>query len=605
MTFTFPVRAGRLRCGRRANGLASAAAAALLTAGPAVAGEDGFGQVIVFGDSISDSGSYAAQAPAGAGRFTTNPDPVWVEVLSRVYGVDLKSHAAGGANYAEGGARVAATRPPGPGGVTRTPVTQQIDRHLAKSPTFAPDSLVILQGGGNDVFFTQSNGLDFTEGDLRVLDTAARDLAIQAERLQAAGARTIVTTSVPKFEVFNSRYEAELAARPVNLLYVDVAALISEIEASPATYGIVNIKDPACRGRFVQSFDCLPSDLVAPDANRTYLFADGVHFTGAVHEMQARLVQSMLRAPGEISQLPYLAQADARAQAAILSSQFAGDRPDAGAWQVFGRFELDDLQIGSDSSYRSGLRGDGHRLAVGADYGLDPTASVGGVLSLSDGDAQFGDKRAAFGVRSLGVGAFARRTFGSVEARVTAGYQRTDFDDVTRTVILGPTLREEVGDTEAKVLSLGLEAQGDVVRGPLRLSPLAGLRYEKVRVDGYAEAGDRSSQMTFGRQTVETLTASLGAELSVQAGAGLRPYVRASYEVDLLDQDRRITVTPSGAPVPFTTSAFKPGGDYVAYDVGLDAALGGRAIATLGVRGVAGQDEFERTTGFVGLRMAF
>lgn len=590
---------------QRTGWLSAAGAAAMLAAvSPAAAGDDGYGQLIVFGDSISDSGSYAALAPAGAGRFTTNPDAVWVELVAAGVGLDLASHAAGGTNYAEGGARVSTPRPGGPGGLTRTPVSEQIDRRLAAEPAFSSDSLVIVQGGGNDVFFTQSNGVDFTEADLRVLDTAANDLAEQLQRLHAAGAQTIVTTSVPRFEVFNSRYEAAITAAGVNVLYVDVAGLIAEIEASPQDYGLVNITDPACRGRFVQSFDCLPEDYVAPDANRTYLFADGVHFTGVVHEMQAELVLAALRAPQMISQLPYVAQADARAQAAVLSRRFSAVSPPAGGWQVFGRVEADEFET-DGASHRPGLDAGGGRLTFGADYGLGETASVGAVLSLGEGDGDFGDQYGRFDLRSVGAGVFARRAIGPIEAQISAAYHKANFDDVTRIVSIGVTPREEVGDTDAKVLSLAAEAQGDVIRGPLRVRPLAGLRYEKVRLDGYAEAGERSSRMVFEAQTVETLTVALGAELSVDAGEGLRPYLRATYEVDVLDQDHRITVTPQGAPVPFTTAAYQPGADYLAYDVGLEADLGPRAVAIAGVRGVTANSELSTTAGFVGVRLAF
>lgn len=588
---------------RRLSLAAAAATSALCAAAPA-ASQDAYREVVVFGDSISDSGSYAALAPKGAGKFTTNPSLVWVEHIALRLGLDLASHAAGGSNHAEGGARVAVTRPESPPGVTRTPVTKQIDRHLAKSPFFAPDSLVIIQGGGNDVFATQSNGLDFTDADLKVLDVAAHDLAAQVGRLRDAGAKTIITTSVPKFEVFNTRYEAALAAADLNVLYVDVAALIAEIEASPSTYGIVNTKDPACRGRFVQSFDCLPSDYVTPDAHLTYLYADGVHFTGVVHAMQADLVLATLRAPAQVSQLPYLAQADARAQAAVVTRHLAQGRPMPGQWRVFGAYELEEFDI-DGAPHRPRLRADGERLAVGADLGLGGSASLGGVLSVSSGNGDLGFASSPFDVRSAGLGLFARRTFGPVEARVTAGYQKTDFDDVTRAMVLGTTRREEVGDTAAKVLSLGLEAQGEVGRGPLRLRPLAGLRYEKVTVDAYAEAGDRSSQMRFDRQTVETLTASLGGELSLQTAWGLRPYVRASYDIDLLDQDRWITVTPNGAPVPFTTAAYAPGRAHVTYEGGVDVALGDRSQVALGVRGLAGDEDLARTTGFVGVRLSF
>src|SRR4051794_30215875 len=84
-----------------------------------------FSNVIVFGDSLSDAGYFRpfllglglpAPLVATLGRFTTNPGPVWSEVVSSYYGVKPGASNAGGLIFAQGGARVAlpsASTPPG------------------------------------------------------------------------------------------------------------------------------------------------------------------------------------------------------------------------------------------------------------------------------------------------------------------------------------------------------------------------------------------------------------------------------------------------------------------------------------------------------------
>lgn len=52
-------------------------------------------RVIVFGYSISDGGAYADRAPAGAGRFTTNPHPVWVGIIAVGFELDGPRAARG------------------------------------------------------------------------------------------------------------------------------------------------------------------------------------------------------------------------------------------------------------------------------------------------------------------------------------------------------------------------------------------------------------------------------------------------------------------------------------------------------------------------------
>src|SRR5690349_9927245 len=75
-------------------------------------------QVVSFGDSLSDVGTYAPIAGAvGGGRFTTNPGQVWAQDVAQYYGdtlsaaftIDLAHElkAQSGLGYAQGGATVA------------------------------------------------------------------------------------------------------------------------------------------------------------------------------------------------------------------------------------------------------------------------------------------------------------------------------------------------------------------------------------------------------------------------------------------------------------------------------------------------------------------
>lgn len=75
-------------------------------------------QIVSFGDSLSDVGTYAPLASAvGGGRFTTNPGQVWSQNVAQYYGDTLKAAytidithkltAQGGLGYSEGGATVA------------------------------------------------------------------------------------------------------------------------------------------------------------------------------------------------------------------------------------------------------------------------------------------------------------------------------------------------------------------------------------------------------------------------------------------------------------------------------------------------------------------
>ena len=55
-------------------------------------------QVVSFGDSLSDVGTYAPviQSSFGGGRFTTNPGEVWTQKVAEYYGDTLKPAYLGG-----------------------------------------------------------------------------------------------------------------------------------------------------------------------------------------------------------------------------------------------------------------------------------------------------------------------------------------------------------------------------------------------------------------------------------------------------------------------------------------------------------------------------
>lgn len=158
-----------------------------------------FSQMITFGDSLSDVGTYkvGAIAAVGGGQFTVNSATAknWTELLAAKYGLPAPCAAQTGfaslipgfpgaatanistcRNYAQGSGRV--TNPFGPNskaiqdavaagpgglaaagaaaplGLTALPVFNQINNHLAVAPggVFSPRELVVILAGGNDVF---------------------------------------------------------------------------------------------------------------------------------------------------------------------------------------------------------------------------------------------------------------------------------------------------------------------------------------------------------------------------------------------------------------------------------------------------------------------
>lgn len=184
-----------------------------------------FSNMVSFGDSLSDVGSYAVGtvAAAGGGKFTINGNNTakspaltgrnWTELMAAQFGLPAPCAAqtgldgdatlgfavavtnhAGCYSYAQGGARV--SNPVGPGhkltgsplGMLTVPVVTQVGNHLAKTGgTFSGTEVVFVTAGGNDALALL--------GQLTADATAAGQVAGATEGARV-GAQTYITTLV-------------------------------------------------------------------------------------------------------------------------------------------------------------------------------------------------------------------------------------------------------------------------------------------------------------------------------------------------------------------------------------------------------------------------
>lgn len=204
-----------------------------------------YSSLVVFGDSLSDVGSYRTPGVAaiGGGEYTVNGahGAIWVESLARELGVAKPCPAqtgleasgplaflaaptenhAGCLGYAQGGARV--TNPIGVAnkallglgsssgyvGQLTDPVVDQIARHLAASGgSFDGRELVTVLAGANDLFMQLATlqGTIAAGGDPNAAATAAATAMGQAgaelagyvrQRILAHGARHVVVVNLP------------------------------------------------------------------------------------------------------------------------------------------------------------------------------------------------------------------------------------------------------------------------------------------------------------------------------------------------------------------------------------------------------------------------
>ncbi|MGU7781609.1 SGNH/GDSL hydrolase family protein [Burkholderia sp. PU8-34] len=181
-------------------------------------------QIVSFGDSLSDAGTYSQILLGfGGGRFTTNPGQVWPQLVATYYGDTLQPanqggfgvplQATGGLGYAQGGARV--TQQPGIGHAdasvpnsdyaqaTTMPIADQLKQYLTQHGSFNAGQIVLLNGGANDIFYqaqvaqAQGNTPAAQLAAAQAIGLAAQQYAGIVQQIVAAGGTHVFVSNMP------------------------------------------------------------------------------------------------------------------------------------------------------------------------------------------------------------------------------------------------------------------------------------------------------------------------------------------------------------------------------------------------------------------------
>jgi outer membrane lipase/esterase len=589
-----------------------------------------FSGVYVFGDSLSDAGYYRSTflaslglpAPvlAGLGRYTTNPGPVFSELLTQYYGfTPAPSNLAGGNIFAQGGARVTLPSPVPltPPGVPQRSVTAQIDEFLARNNGAAdPNGLYTVWVGANDIFANlgafQAGAITQAQLQTNVLGAAAAEIP-QIGRLQAAGARYIVVFGLPDIGAapafvsadaatrgavtqlsagYNTTLFSGLAGAGVRVIPVDAFSLLNEIRANPSAYGFTNVTSPAC-GPFppittttVSSQFCLiGTNLVAPNAQLTYLFADGVHPTTAGHAIIAQLVESMIEGPTAYS---LLAEAPLRSRAGhvrtLEDGLLTGGLSDIGRMTVFatanrGNFDLDQ---GADSSNKAG--------SIGVTARVSEAVTLGVAIGKSTSDGSFGRDIGGYRSSETVLSAFASARWGGFYGLGIVSIADISFTGVSRNIVLGSSVRSATARPEGSNASAYFNVGYDFPIGALRIGPTVSVTAQNVEVNQFDEADAGSANLRIGAQQRRSEVWSAGVHASMALGRWT-PWVRITADRERRDQARVVTATPLSiaSQNSYDVPALAPDKSFMTGAIGIRGTLMDRVGLSLAYFKVSGR----------------
>jgi outer membrane lipase/esterase len=562
--------------------------------------------------------------PPGTGEFTTNPGPIWAEVIAQRFGSTATPANQGGNDFAEGGARV--TQLPGvpasPPTGTATPVSVQVQNFLSRGAV-NPRALYSVWAGADDLFFqlglAQAGVISAADVQTN-LATAATQLVQQVGILNAAGARYIMVFNMPDVgstpfgrssgqagtitalsSFFNTTLSSGLDALHVDVIRLNVFSLLNEVIADPATYGFTNASSPACT---VPSLLCTSSTLVAPNAAQTYLFADSVHPTTATHQLIADYAASVLEAPQQIG---LLANAPLQAEQAnfraiddrmwsTLNAPRAQNKFDAYAVYDYGNYDRSgDFGGGSDHM---------NTVTLGGDTKLSEHMVAGMAFGYSDDKASFGNSGGGFKLNEASITAYAGYGQGPWYAGASVGAGDLDYRNIHRTFALGAATRTESGDTHgtnvtARILGgYWFNSSSNWLHGPF-----ARLTYQQNKIYAWSEEGTSSTAMSFGHQQVESLASSIGWQASGAFG-WLQPFARVTWEKEYDNGERTVRAgLVSTGGISFGLPALRPDDSYALFDIGASADLGNKLVGFASINATAGKSDGNYQAVTVGVRL--
>ena len=603
-------------------------ALALALGGATAAQAQTFSGVITFGDSLSDAGNVALVdgnplTPAGA-SFTTNPDPVYAQIVAAAFGFSGANSLSGGTNYAYGGACVRGnsltfTCGLSPGSFS---LTTQLGGYLAGHGGVAdPNALYMLFGGANDIFTVAGTP---ATAQLRT-GISAQTLVGLAGSLQAAGARTIVVFNLPDLGqtpaffgtasqagvtglafVYNSTLNGGLATLGDGIVPINTYQLVNEIIANPTLYGFSNVRGTAC-GTLSGSLACGPAGdpsyfyHYANGTNSTYLFADGVHPTGAAHAILANVVLSTLSAPGSVSmagELPLQVYDD---HSRTINRQiFGAGAREVGSTGIYGAVNVDRQEFEA-SANTSAMDNDLVTLTFGGDFRSSESFSFGAAATVGSSEGDVGgtsiDNKEVL-LSGYAVGHFG---IGYVSGSITGG--SASFD-IVRRIALGPTVREEVGNTSATHTAAELGAGLTFGDDSFRHGPFVSATWQKIEVKGFAEDGLDSTAMYFSDFNRKSTVGRIGYQAQGDMD-GFRPFGRVAYARDTQDRVTRVQAGSNTLNGHFTLDGFPGADNWLEAELGLAYAFNDSTDVSLAYRARLSDDTQDLKSFSLGFRKQF
>ncbi|MEQ9552387.1 MAG: autotransporter domain-containing protein [Coleofasciculus sp. G3-WIS-01] len=555
-----------------------------------------FEEFYIFGDSLSDVGNrfessqglFPPSPPYFEGRFTNGL--VWVEVLGLELGIDHNRAN----NFALGGA-------------TSEDVLEQVIELTTTRQPLDSNGLYTVWGGAND-YLDIAPGTNPTDIDTT---TTVNTLSNAVTTLIANGAETIIVVNLPDLgrtplrlaspfpadaitaavNQYNRNLNAAMQMlaqnREVQIIPLDVNALVNEVLAEPARYGITNVTEPCLNDA---------TDTVCPNPDE-YFFWDEIHPTAAVHELLGEAALAVLISPQTVIPQADIALSVARRQTQTIDARLRSLRGvrETPPEQRVGAFVNGDINFGDKDTSNSepGYDLTTTGITAGIDYRITGDLAMGVAVGHLSNDTELDDDLGEVEVDGYAVSIYGNYVRGNFYTDAVVSYGWNDYE-ITRQIEFDN--RRATADTEGNQLSVKVNGGYNTRLGNFSYGPTLGIGYDRVEIDDYTEEGALSLNMKVQDQQVESLVLSAGVQAAYVFKAGnttVTPNIRAIYEHQFANDSREIEtelLTQPGIPIRATTD--DPDRDYVRLAAGVDVQFSQNFSGAIDYETVVGREDY-------------
>lgn len=259
-------------------------------------------EIIVFGDSLTDTGNRACDfwkyhaPPYYDCRYSNGP--VWIEYLAE--NLDLPIPIAsenGGTNYAYGGATSGAIRYLTPSYDMDVQMQYYLNNHSARS-----DQLFVIWIGTNDFNAGQTDptasvNMTISHITTLVMAGAKNFLVVNLSFHQFYNMPFFSPSLEPLIDQFNNELseglsELRIGFDNLSIYELDYSSLVDAILLDPEEFGLLNVTDPACADCGYGFSTYVPVDIVSNPEE--YFFWDDIHLSTSFHQILGKAAFDIL-----------------------------------------------------------------------------------------------------------------------------------------------------------------------------------------------------------------------------------------------------------------------------------------------------------------------